>query len=149
MQFARYATHAIANDGIRLAHMLPPIPLGQSFHPALTSVPERDKQVIWFHPTAISGTTLSAMPTNRYDGTKSPTFSYTRSHPSTVRSPYVHFGSENRHGKDCLTTIGCHVVRLCALMSYNYSTSCRTFIAPHVVRHDTIIKTALLRTPKT
>ena len=29
------------------------------------------------------------------------------------------------------------------LMSYDYTSSCRTFIAPHDVRHDNLIKTAL------
>ena len=55
-------------------------------------------------------------------------------------SPLIHFGSGNRRGKDCQANIGCNVVRLCTLMSYDYRCSCRTFIAPHVVRHGNLIK---------
>ena len=58
-------------------------------------------------------------------------------------SPHIHFSSENMHKNDSQTNIGCNVVRLCPLMSYDYMCSCRTFIAPHVVRHDNLIKTAL------
>ncbi len=58
-------------------------------------------------------------------------------------SPLIHFSSENMHKNDSQTNIGCNVVRLCTLMSYDYMCSCRTFIAPHVVRHDNLIKTAL------
>ena len=65
-----------------------------------------------------------------------------RSLPIHNCSPHVHFGSENWHEKGCQASIGCHVVRLCTLMSYNYRCSCRTFIASHVVRHDNLIKTA-------
>ena len=50
-------------------------------------------------------------------------------------SPHIHFGSENMHKNDSQTNIGCNVVRLCTIMSYDYRCSCRTFIAPHVVRH--------------
>ena len=58
-------------------------------------------------------------------------------------SPHIYFGSENRRGKDDQVNIRCNVVRLCTLMSYDYRSSCRTFIATHVVRHDNLIKTPL------
>ena len=65
---------------------------------------------------------------------------YKRLLPIHNCSPHVHFGSENRHEKDGQANIGSNVVRLCTLMSYDYRCSCRTFIAPHVVRHGNLIK---------
>ena len=63
----------------------------------------------------------------------------------TPRSPHVHLGEQNIHGKGRQDIWRCDAVRLCALMSYDYRLSCRTFIAPHDVRHGNLIKTAFLR----
>ena len=49
------------------------------------------------------------------------------------------------YATSCRTTMQPHVVRLYNLMSYNYATSCRTTMQPHVVRHDNLIKTGIKR----
>ncbi len=55
-------------------------------------------------------------------------------------SPHIHFLNENQREKGRLRIFRSHVVQLCSLMSYDYATSCRTFIATIVVRHGNLIK---------
>ena len=58
-------------------------------------------------------------------------------------SLYIHILDKNEPQNELSRYIENNVVRLCTFMSYNYIPSCCTFIAPIVVRHDNLIKTAL------
>ena len=58
-------------------------------------------------------------------------------------SQHIQFWDENEQENEYARPIKSHVVRLCTFMSYNYTISCCTFIAPIVVQHDNLIKTPL------